>query len=48
MKNDAGVYLFKFGSKDGVDRILQSGPWLIRKSSLILNKWTLKVALTKK
>ena len=47
MKNDAGVYLFKFDSKDGMDRFLQSGPWLIRKSPLILNIWTPKVSLTK-
>ena len=47
MKNDVGVYLFKFNSKDGVDRVLQSGPWLIHKSPLILYKWTLKVSLTK-
>ena len=47
MKNDAGVYLFKFDSKDGVDRVLQSGPWLICKSPLILNKWTPNISLTK-
>ena len=38
MKDDVGVYLFKFVSNEGVDRVIQSGPWLIRKLPLILNK----------
>ena len=47
MKNDAGVFLFNFDSKEGVDNVLQRGPWLIRKSPLILNKWTPNLSLTK-
>ena len=47
MKNDAGVFLFKFDSKEGVDNVLQRGPWLIRNSPLILTKWTPDVSLTK-
>ena len=47
MKNEAGVFLFKFSSKDGLEQVLQQGPWLIRHSPLILRKWSLNVPLTK-
>nr|GEW54010.1 hypothetical protein [Tanacetum cinerariifolium] len=46
-RNDNGVYLFKFASKSGVDQVLEKGPWLIRKSPIILNKWTPSVSLKK-
>ncbi|GKB94140.1 hypothetical protein Tco_0980277 [Tanacetum coccineum] len=42
-----GVYLFKFASKSGMDQVLEKGPWLIRKSPIILNKWTACVSLKK-
>nr|GEV10357.1 hypothetical protein [Tanacetum cinerariifolium] len=44
-RNDDGVYLFKFASKSGMDQVLEKGPWLIRKSPIILNKWTASVSL---
>lgn len=47
MKNEAGVFLFKFSSKDGLEHVLQQGPWLIRHSPLILRKWSLNIPLTK-
>nr|GEY97500.1 hypothetical protein [Tanacetum cinerariifolium] len=46
-RNDDGVYLFKFASKSGMDQVLEKGPWLIRKSPIILNKWTPSVSLKK-
>nr|GEY88497.1 hypothetical protein [Tanacetum cinerariifolium] len=46
-RNDDGVYLFKFASKFGMDQVLEKGPWLIRKSPIILNKWTPSVSLKK-
>ncbi|GJS84291.1 retrovirus-related pol polyprotein from transposon TNT 1-94 [Tanacetum coccineum] len=46
-RNDDGVYLFKFASKSGMDQVLEKGPWLIRKSPIILNKWTASVSLKK-
>ncbi|GJX48838.1 reverse transcriptase domain-containing protein [Tanacetum coccineum] len=46
-RNDEGVYLFKFASKSGMDQVLEKGPWLIRKSPIILNKWTACVSLKK-
>nr|GEW50965.1 hypothetical protein [Tanacetum cinerariifolium] len=45
--NDDGVYLFKFASKSGMYQVLEKGPWLIRKSPIILNKWTPSVSLKK-
>nr|GEW22244.1 hypothetical protein [Tanacetum cinerariifolium] len=46
-RNDDGVYLFKFATKAGMDQVLEKGPWLIRKSPIILNKWTPSVSLKK-
>nr|GEU29255.1 hypothetical protein [Tanacetum cinerariifolium] len=46
-RNDDGVYLFKFASKSGMDQVLEKGSWLIRKSPIILNKWTPSVSLKK-
>nr|GEY35103.1 hypothetical protein [Tanacetum cinerariifolium] len=46
-RNDDGVYLSKFSSKSGMDQVLEKGPWLIRKSPIILNKWTPSVSLKK-
>lgn len=47
MKNDDGVFLFKFDSKEGVEKVLQRGPWIIRNSPIILTKWTPDIPLTK-
>ncbi|GJU55559.1 retrovirus-related pol polyprotein from transposon TNT 1-94 [Tanacetum coccineum] len=47
MKNDDGVYLFKFSSKSGMEQVLERGPWLIRKSPIILNKWSSSMSLKK-
>ena len=47
MKNDAGVFLFKFESKEGVDSVLQRGPWIIRGSPLLISRWTPDSSLTK-
>lgn len=47
MKNEEGVFLFKFDTKEGLEQELQRGPWLIRHSPLILRKWSLNVPLTK-
>ena len=47
MKNEAGVFLFKFSTKEGLEQVLQRGPWLIRHTPLILRKWSLNVPLTK-
>ncbi|GKB46102.1 ribonuclease H-like domain-containing protein [Tanacetum coccineum] len=45
MKNDDGVFLFKFDSKEGLEKVLERGPWIIRNTPLILNRWTLNVSL---
>ncbi|GJT39992.1 reverse transcriptase domain-containing protein [Tanacetum coccineum] len=46
-RNDDGVFLFKFASKGGLDQVLERGLWMIRKSPLILSKWTPNVPLTR-
>ncbi|GJR04825.1 integrase, catalytic region, zinc finger, CCHC-type containing protein [Tanacetum coccineum] len=46
-RNDDRVFLFKFASKGSLDQVLKRGPWMIRKSPLILSKWTPNVPLTR-
>ncbi|GJZ25346.1 putative reverse transcriptase domain-containing protein [Tanacetum coccineum] len=48
IRNDNGVYLFKFASKAGLEQVLERGPWMIRKSPIILNKWSSSVSLITK
>ncbi|GJT41696.1 ribonuclease H-like domain-containing protein [Tanacetum coccineum] len=45
VKNDDGVFLFKFTSKDRLERVLERGPWIIRNTPIILNRWTPNVSL---
>nr|GEV78032.1 hypothetical protein [Tanacetum cinerariifolium] len=39
-RNDDGVYLFKFATRSGRDHVIEKGPWMIRKSPIILSKWS--------
>ncbi|GJX35827.1 reverse transcriptase domain-containing protein, partial [Tanacetum coccineum] len=45
MKTDNGVFLFKFDTKSGMDQVIERGPWLIRNTPLILNKWAPNISL---
>ncbi|GJZ28565.1 reverse transcriptase domain-containing protein [Tanacetum coccineum] len=47
MKNDDGIFLFKFADSTGMEKVLDPGPWLIRNTPLILNKWTPSLPLKK-
>ena len=42
-----GFFLFQFSTKDGMDQVLESGPWLIRSVPIFLNVWTPNTTLTK-
>ncbi|GJW73854.1 retrovirus-related pol polyprotein from transposon TNT 1-94 [Tanacetum coccineum] len=47
MKTNEGVFMFKFASKEGLEKVLQRGPWMIRKSPIILTKWSSTLSLKK-
>ncbi|GJS96401.1 hypothetical protein Tco_0803369 [Tanacetum coccineum] len=47
MKTDEEVFMFKFASKEGLEKVLQRGPWMIRKSPIILTKWSSILSLKK-
>ncbi|GJW36779.1 reverse transcriptase domain-containing protein [Tanacetum coccineum] len=47
MKNDDGIFLFKFADSTGMEQVMDWGPWLIRNTPLILNKWTPNLSLKK-
>ncbi|GJU57255.1 putative reverse transcriptase domain-containing protein [Tanacetum coccineum] len=40
-------FLFQFENKDGMDKVLEDGPWLIRTVPLILNVWSPNTDLKK-
>ncbi|GKC26645.1 hypothetical protein Tco_1033939, partial [Tanacetum coccineum] len=35
-----GFFFFQFSSRDGTEKVLENGPWLIRLVPIILNVWT--------
>ncbi|GJZ73397.1 zinc knuckle CX2CX4HX4C containing protein [Tanacetum coccineum] len=37
---DEDFFLFQFDTKEGMEKVIESGPWLIRRMPLILNVWT--------
>ncbi|GKA43629.1 nucleotide-binding alpha-beta plait domain-containing protein [Tanacetum coccineum] len=47
MRNDDGVFMLKFASEEGLEQVLQRGPWMIRKSPIILTKWSSSLSLKK-
>ncbi|GKA36102.1 reverse transcriptase domain, reverse transcriptase zinc-binding domain protein [Tanacetum coccineum] len=42
-----GFFLFKFVTKEGMERVLENGPWLIRLVHIILNIWKPNTRLVK-
>lgn len=42
-----GFFLFQFSTKDGMDKVLETGPWLIRSIPIFLNIWTPNTTLAK-
>ncbi|GKB80621.1 zinc knuckle CX2CX4HX4C containing protein [Tanacetum coccineum] len=47
MMNNKGFFFFKFDSRAGLKAFLEGGPWLIRKSPIILKKWSMDTRLLK-
>ncbi|GJS96822.1 zinc knuckle CX2CX4HX4C containing protein [Tanacetum coccineum] len=47
MMNSKGFFFFKFDSRAGLEAVLEGGPWLILKSSIIIKKWSMDTRLLK-
>nr|GEW36200.1 zinc knuckle CX2CX4HX4C [Tanacetum cinerariifolium] len=47
MMNTQGFFFFKFDSKASFEAVLESGPWMIRKTPIILKKWSMSTSLQK-
>ncbi|GJS23712.1 uncharacterized protein Tco_0452344, partial [Tanacetum coccineum] len=47
MMNVKGFFFFQFNTRDGLDDVLEGGPWMIRNSPIILKEWTMKTSLHK-
>ncbi|GJT40405.1 zinc knuckle CX2CX4HX4C containing protein [Tanacetum coccineum] len=44
---DDEFFLFQFETKDGMEKVMEGGPWLIRRIPLFLNVWTPNTTLMK-
>ncbi|PWA95769.1 HIT-type Zinc finger family protein [Artemisia annua] len=47
MMNSEGFFFFKFHTLAGLEAFLEGGPWMIRKSPIILKKWSMDTCLLK-
>ena len=45
--NAKGFFFFKFSTLQGVESILQDGPWMIQATPIFLNKWKPSMSLKK-
>ncbi|GKC40947.1 zinc knuckle CX2CX4HX4C containing protein [Tanacetum coccineum] len=45
LNSSTRIISFQFSSMDGLDAMLENGPWFIRNNLLILKKWNLKMNL---
>nr|GEW58395.1 hypothetical protein [Tanacetum cinerariifolium] len=45
--NSKGFFFFKFDLRAGLEAVLEGGPWLIRKSLIILKKWSMDTRFLK-
>ncbi|XP_071688424.1 uncharacterized protein [Rutidosis leptorrhynchoides] len=47
MMNSKSFFFFKFASETELQGVLESGPWIIRSTPIILDSWSPDVSLTK-
>ncbi|KAJ0615176.1 hypothetical protein HanIR_Chr02g0071041 [Helianthus annuus] len=47
MMNAKGFFFFKFQTKEGMDKLLEEGPWMIRNVPIILKEWSPSVTVEK-
>ena len=47
MMNAHGFFFFKFTTKEGMDQMLEDGPWMIRNVPIILKEWSASSKLVK-
>ncbi|XP_022019351.1 uncharacterized protein LOC110919387 [Helianthus annuus] len=45
--NAHGFFFFKFKTKEGMDQMLEDGPWMIRNVPIILKEWAASIKLEK-
>nr|GEX17831.1 zinc knuckle CX2CX4HX4C [Tanacetum cinerariifolium] len=47
MMNAKGFFFFQFGMSQGLEDVLEGGPWMVCNSPIIIKKWTVKTSLLK-
>ncbi|GJX03261.1 RNA-directed DNA polymerase, eukaryota, reverse transcriptase zinc-binding domain protein [Tanacetum coccineum] len=39
ISNGNGMYMFKFSSEDGMNNVVDNGPWIVKNKPLVVQKW---------
>ena len=45
--NGNGIFLFRFSKKDGMDFVVENGPWLVNNKPLIVQNWDIHMCVAK-
>ncbi|GJR47915.1 RNA-directed DNA polymerase, eukaryota, reverse transcriptase zinc-binding domain protein [Tanacetum coccineum] len=45
--NEGGLYFFKFKSEDGLQNVIENGPWLVDQKPLFVQRWVAGICLDK-
>ncbi|GJU00634.1 zinc knuckle CX2CX4HX4C containing protein [Tanacetum coccineum] len=45
MKNEEGVFFFKFQDERGMDEVVSNGPWLVKNKPMFVQKWRVGMVL---
>ncbi|GJY17725.1 G-type lectin S-receptor-like serine/threonine-protein kinase [Tanacetum coccineum] len=48
LNNGNGVFVFKFDNKQGIQSVIESGPWIVNSKPMVVQKWDPSVNLDKK
>ncbi|GJZ81308.1 zinc knuckle CX2CX4HX4C containing protein, partial [Tanacetum coccineum] len=39
IENDSGMFFFKFHHEEGLNHVLDNGPWMVNNKPLVVQKW---------
>lgn len=41
--NEVGIYFFKFKNEEGMNIVVDNGPWMVNNKPLLVQKWHLEL-----
>lgn len=45
--NEVGIYFFRFNNEEGLNTVVESGPWMVNNKPLLVHKWKPELILDK-